>query len=165
MGSPYEEGVRHGPIISQAQMEKVLRFIEMGKKEKARLVCGGNRLDKDGGFFIENTIFADVTDEMYIATMDTLAPVMCVMRFHDIDEVISRANKSKSALGCGLMTQSLDTALKVADRLRTGTVMVNTWSSLEPTTSFGGFKESGIGREMGEESLHSYLETKTILMK
>jgi acyl-CoA reductase-like NAD-dependent aldehyde dehydrogenase len=164
VAEPFEEEVSHGPIINQTQLEKVMRYIEMGKKEKARLVCGGNRMDVPG-FFVENTVFADVTDEMYIATQDVQAPVMCIMRFSDLQDVLRRINKTKSSLGCGVVTQSLKSALRVAEFLKTGTVMVNCWSAIEPTTSFGGFKESGTGKELGEESLESYLETKTVIVR
>ena len=164
IGTPYEKDVRHGPIISQIQFEKVHKYIEMGKKEKARLVCGGTQLDREG-FFVENTVFADVTDSMYIAQNQVLGPVMCIMKFSCLDEVIARVNKTKCGLGCGVATSKIETALKIAEKINTGTVMVNSWSSLEPTTPFGGFKDCGIGKEMGQEALDNYLEIKTVIIR
>ena len=102
VGDPFEESTENGPLISQVQMDKVLNYIETGKKEGANLVCGGNRINRDG-FFVETTIFADVTDDMTIAKEEIFGPVMSILKFKDIDEVISRANASKYGLASGVV--------------------------------------------------------------
>ena len=145
-------------------MDKVLNYIETGKKEGARLVCGGKRIDRDG-FFVETTIFADVTDDMTIAKEEIFGPVMSIMKFSDVNEAIERANDSRYGLASGLVTQNLNQAIKVSNALQSGQVWVNCWLGLQPSTPFGGFKESGIGRELGEKSLDGYLESKTVIIK
>ena len=129
-------------------MDRVLNYIEQGKKEGARLVCGGNRIDRDG-YFVETTIFADVTDEMTIAKEEIFGPVMCIMKFSEIDEAIARANDSRYGLASGVMTSDINSAMKVSNALKSGRVWVNCWLENQPSTPFGGFKESGIGRELG----------------
>ena len=108
-------------------MDKVLNYIDIGKKEGATLVTGGNRLDREG-FFVEQTIFTDVTDDMTIAKEEIFGPVMSIMKFKTIEEAIQRANNSRYGLVSGVVTQSLDSALKVADKMKTGQVYVNCWA-------------------------------------
>lgn len=127
-------------------------------------MCGGKRLDRKG-YFVDTTIFADVTDDMTIAKEEIFGPVMSIMKFKDIDEVISRANASKYGLVGGVVTQSLDSAVKISNKMKAGQVYVNCWAANQPSTPFGGFKESGIGRELGQKSLDGYLETKAVMIK
>ena len=110
VGDAFEEGVENGPLITKAQMEKVLGYIEQGKKEGAKLLCGGNRMDRPG-YFVETTVFADVTDDMAIAKEEIFGPVMSIMKFKTIEEVIKRANNSRTGLASGLCTQSLNSAI------------------------------------------------------
>ena len=119
VGDAFEEGVFNGPQISQIQLDKILAYIDSGKKQGARLMCGGNRMNRKG-YFVETTVFADVTDDMTIAKEEIFGPVMSIMKFKTVDEVIERANKSHYGLVSGVMTQNLDTALKISSSLQTG---------------------------------------------
>lgn len=140
-----------------------MNYIESGKSQGAKLVCGGNRIQRDG-FFVETTVFADVTDEMTIAKEEIFGPVMCIMKFSDINDAVKRANNSRYGLAAGVITKDLNSAVKVSNALQSGIVWVNCWIKMEPSCPFGGFKESGIGREQGEKSLEGYLESKTVVM-
>jgi aldehyde dehydrogenase (NAD+) len=127
-------------------------------------LTGGKRHGTKG-FYVEPTVFSDVTDEMTIAKDEIFGPVMTIMKFKDTDEVIARANKSNYGLGAGLVTKSIDTALKVSNGLRAGTVYVNCYDVFDAAAPFGGFKDSGLGRELGEAGLKQYLESKTVIIK
>ena len=141
-----------------------MNYIKLGEKEGARLVCGGKRLNRKG-YFIDTTIFADVKDEMTIAKEEIFGPVMSIMKFKTIDEVIERANNSDYGLVAGIVSKSMDNILEISNALRTGQVFVNTWIATNTTTPFGGFKNSGLGRELGKHGLREYLESKTVIIK
>jgi aldehyde dehydrogenase (NAD+) len=145
-------------------MNRVLSYIEHGKREGARLVSGGKRWGTKG-WYVEPTIFADVKDEHTIAREEIFGPVKSIFKFEDIDEVIHRANKSSYGLGAGVVTENHAEANYLVKRLRVGTVYVNCYNAFASMTPFGGFKDSGIGRELGEEGLNNYLELKTIIEK
>jgi aldehyde dehydrogenase (NAD+) len=130
------------------QLDKILNYVKIGKKEGAKLLCGGKRIKRDG-YFMETTIFSDVTDDMTIAKDEIFGPVMSILKFKTIDEVIERGNNSKFGLVSGIVTQSLDSALKISSKMKSGLVFVNCYAANQVTTPFGGFKESGIGREAG----------------
>jgi aldehyde dehydrogenase (NAD+) len=164
VGNQFDATANQGPQIDGTQMDKILGYIESGKKEGAKIHCGGNRVG-DKGFFVEPTVFSDVTDDMKIAREEIFGPVMSIMKFNDIDDVIKRANDSEYGLGAGLCTNSMDNAFRLVNGIRAGTVYVNCYDVFDATTTFGGFKDSGIGRELGEAGLHNYLESKTVIMK
>ena len=145
-------------------MNKILNYVNIGQKEGARLLTGGKRHGTKG-FFVEPTVFADVKDDMTIAKEEIFGPVMSILKFKDIDDVIRRANDSQYGLGAGIVTRSVDNALKLANGIRAGTVYVNCYDVFDANTPFGGFKDSGIGRELGEYGLRNYLETKTVIVK
>ena len=145
-------------------MEKILNYIDIGKKEGAKLLTGGKRVGNKG-YFVEPTVFTDVQDNMTIAKEEIFGPVMSILKFKDIDEVIKRANDSNYGLGAGVVTKNIENALKISNGLRAGTVYVNCYDVFDAVTPFGGYKDSGIGRELGEYGLRSYLETKTVIMK
>ena len=145
-------------------MNKILNYVNIGQKEGARLLTGGKRHGTKG-FFVEPTVFADVKDDMTIAKEEIFGPVMSILKFKDIDDVIRRANDSQYGLGAGVVTRSVDNALKLANGIRAGTVYVNCYDVFDANTPFGGFKDSGIGRELGEYGLRNYLETKTVIVK
>lgn len=145
-------------------MNKILGYIDRGKKEGAKLLTGGNRKG-DKGFFVEPTVFSDVKDDMVIAKEEIFGPVMSIMKFKTIDEVIERANNSNYGLGAGLVTSNMENAFKLAHSLRAGTVYVNCYDVFDPQTVFGGYKDSGIGRELGKNALNNYLETKTVIIQ
>jgi aldehyde dehydrogenase (NAD+) len=141
-----------------------MNYIDVGKKEGAKLLTGGKRVGSRG-WFVEPTVFADVKDDMTIAKEEIFGPVMSILKFKDIDEVIQRANNSCYGLGAGVVTKSVDNALKISNGLRAGTVYVNCYDVFDANTPFGGFKDSGIGRELGEAGLKNYLESKTVIIK
>jgi len=145
-------------------MTKILGYINSGKKEGGRLVAGGERHGKKG-YFVQPTVFADVQDHMTIAKEEIFGPVMSILKFKNVDEVIQRANSSQYGLAAGVVTKNIDNAIKISNGLRTGTVWVNCYDVFDSTTPFGGFKDSGLGRELGEAGLRNYLETKTVVIK
>jgi len=164
LGGQFTEGVQQGPQIDRTQMEKILGYVESGKKEGAELLTGGARFG-DKGFYVEPTVFAGVTDEMTIAKEEIFGPVMSIMKFSDMDEVIARANNSNYGLAAGVVTKDLDNALTLAHSLRAGTIYVNCFDVFTESTSFGGYKDSGIGREVGKNGMKNYLESKNVIIK
>ncbi len=152
-----------GPVISKRQMDRVLSYIELGQQEGATLLCGGKaRPDKGGGFFIEPTCFVDVTNDMRIAQEEIFGPVLVVIPFEDDDDAVRIANASDYGLSGGVSSASVDRALAVARRIRTGSVSVNGGMCIAGDLPFGGYKASGIGREWGLEGIEEFLETKLI---
>lgn len=141
-----------------------MNYIDIGKKEGANLLTGGKRHGTKG-WFVEPTVFSDVNDHMTIAKEEIFGPVMTIMKFKTIDEVIQRANHSNYGLGAGVVTKNIDNAIKISNGLRVGTVYVNCYDVFDANTPFGGFKDSGIGRENGEAGLKNYLESKTVIIK
>lgn len=141
-----------------------MNYIDIGKKEGAKLLTGGTRVGSKG-WFVAPTVFSDVNDDMTIAKEEIFGPVMSILKFKSIDEVIERANNSHYGLGAGVVTRSVDNALKLANGIRAGTVYVNCYDVFDANTPFGGFKDSGVGRENGEYGLKNYLETKTVIIK
>ena len=164
VGDPFDPQTDQGPQVDNDQFQKILKYIESGKKEGAHLLTGGKQVGKKG-YCIEPTVFADVQDNMTIAKEEIFGPVMSILKFKSVDEVIQRANNSEYGLGAGIVTKNIDNVLKISNGLRTGTVYVNCYDVFDATTAFGGFKDSGIGRELGEYGLRNYLETKTVIIK
>jgi aldehyde dehydrogenase (NAD+) len=152
-----------GPVISKRQLERVASYVEIGKKEGARLLAGGNiRTDKGSGFFIEPTCFVDVNNRMRIAQEEIFGPVLVVIPFENDDDAVRIANDSEYGL-CGVVhSGNQERALKIARRLRAGSVSVNGGMCIAPDLPFGGYKRSGIGREWGREGIEEFLETKAI---
>jgi len=164
VGNPFDENTLQGPQVDDENFERVLAYIESGKKEGAKLEFGGKRWG-DVGFFIEPTVFSNVTDDMKIASEEIFGPVQSILKFKTLDEVIERANETTYGLAAGIVTQSLDSALTFANAVEAGSVWVNCYDAVVPQAPFGGFKQSGHGRELGEDALELYLETKTISIK
>jgi aldehyde dehydrogenase (NAD+) len=161
LGDPFDPATEQGPQVDRTQFDKILELIESGKGQGARVVTGGERFG-DKGFFIKPTIFADVQDEMRIATEEIFGPVMQVLKFKDIEEVVTRANTTEYGLAAAVWTRDIARAHSVAERLRAGTVWVNCYDVFDAAAPFGGFKASGIGRELGEKALDNYTEHKTV---
>jgi aldehyde dehydrogenase (NAD+) len=161
LGDPFDPETEQGPQVDKTQFDKVLGYIESGKQQGARCVTGGGRSGSKG-YFIQPTVFADVKDDMKIATEEIFGPVMQVLRFKNMDEVVDRANTTDYGLAAAVWTRDIGKAHAIADRVRAGTVWVNCYDVFDAAAPFGGFKASGIGRELGEKSLDNYTEHKTV---
>jgi aldehyde dehydrogenase (NAD+) len=164
LGDPMDPKTEQGPQVSQEQLDKILGYVQLGEKQGANLVTGGERHGKQG-FFVEPTIFDNVKDDMKIAQDEIFGPVVSVLPFSDFDEMIARANRTNYGLAAGVWTKNIDTAHRYAAEVKAGTVWVNCYHVVETVTPFGGFKQSGIGRENGEAVLEHYTETKTVTIK
>lgn len=164
VGDPFEEGVVQGPQIDEVQFKKILDLIESGKTEGATVECGGEALG-GGGYFIKPTVFSGVQDNMRIAKEEIFGPVQQIFKFKTLEEVIERANSTNYGLASGVLTKNIDTALMFAQAVHAGSVWVNCYNAVNVQSPFGGFKESGHGREMGEDGLKEYLEVKTITIR
>lgn len=156
--------VSMGPQVSDVQQNTVWKYIKEGKREGATCVLGGKRLDEPG-FFIQPTIFTNVTDDMVIAKEEIFGPVMSLLKFRTLDEAIKRGNKTNYGLAAGIFSQDINTCLKFASHIKAGTVWINTYNSFDAAQPFGGFKESGIGRELGEYALEAYTQIKAVMIK
>eukprot|EP00117_Sycon_ciliatum_P012519 scpid71559/ scgid13556/ Aldehyde dehydrogenase, mitochondrial; ALDH class 2; ALDH-E2; ALDH1 len=164
VGDPLADESEQGPQVDQVQFTKILDLIDSGKKEGAKLECGGER-HGDKGFFIQPTVFSGVEDDMRIAKEEIFGPVMQIMKFKTVEEVIDRANNTVYGLAASVFTKDIDRALRVAHALRAGSMWVNSYNVLRPSAPFGGFKMSGVGRELGEYGLQQYSEIKTVAIK
>jgi aldehyde dehydrogenase (NAD+) len=153
LGDPFDTSTEQGPQVDKTQFDKVLGYIESGKKQGARCVTGGERFGSKG-YFIKPTVFADVKDGMKIATEEIFGPVMQVLKFKDVDEVVERANSTDYGLAAAVWTRDIKKAHTIAERLR--------YDVFDAAAPFGGYKSSGIGRELGEKALDSYTELKTV---
>lgn len=161
IGDPLDPETEHGPQVDRAQFDKVLHYIDLGRKAGAQMLTGGSRWG-ERGYYIQRTLFGEVTDEMPIARDEIFGPVLSVLRFSDVDEVIRRANDTCYGLAAAVWTRDIQKAHYVASKIQAGTVWVNCYYATDVAAPFGGFKMSGIGRELGEEGLRPYLETKTV---
>lgn len=165
LGDPRDSETEMGTIASPAQFDKVLRYFDIARDEGARLVAGGRRATGPGldqGLFVEPTVFADVTNDMRIAREEVFGPVASVLRFESEDEALAIANDTEFGLAAGVWTLNLPRAHRMASALRAGTVWVNNYRKTSYLTPFGGFDQSGIGRENGPDALYEYTEEKSV---
>jgi aldehyde dehydrogenase (NAD+) len=164
VGNPFDLKTDLGAQIDEDQYKKILQYIEIGQKEGARLVTGGKPIGGEG-YFIQPTIFADVKDNMKIAQEEIFGPVMSVIKFDSMQDLVEKANNTIYGLAAAVVTKDLDKALYVANHIRAGTVWVNSYHVVDPAAPFGGFKQSGLGRELGEYGLQAYTEVKTVYIR
>lgn len=162
VGDPFTD-VDQGPQVDDAQFKKIMSYIDKGNKEGARLVCGGKRLGNEG-YYVEPTVFADVSDQMAIAREEIFGPVQCITKYKTFDEVIERSNSSNYGLAAGIFSNNINTINRLTRGLRSGTVWVNCYNIYDAAVPFGGYKDSGIGREKGEYALHNYTQVKAVYM-
>ncbi|CAF3303480.1 unnamed protein product [Rotaria socialis] len=164
VGNPFDDMTTQGPQINDSQFKKILSYIESGKQEGAKLECGGEKACEKG-YFIKPTIFSGVKDDMKIAREEIFGPVMSVLKFDSYDDVLKRANGTSFGLGAGVITKDLTRGLTFAKQLQAGSVWVNDYDAVCNQAPFGGFKQSGHGRELGRYGLEAYYEVKTVVVK
>ncbi|KAM0251100.1 hypothetical protein ACHAQJ_008345 [Trichoderma viride] len=164
VGDPFHPESFQGPQISKVQFDRIMGYIDAGKQEGATLEVGGER-HGEKGFFIKPTIFTDVTADMKIMREEIFGPVAAIAKFKDEEEIIRMANDSHYGLASAVHTTDLNTAIRVADALQAGTVWINTYNYLHAQIPFGGYKQSGIGRELGEAALAGYTQNKSVTMR
>ncbi|XP_053576821.1 cytosolic 10-formyltetrahydrofolate dehydrogenase [Bombina bombina] len=166
IGDPLDRSTDHGPQNHKAHLNKLIEYCQTGVQEGATLVYGGRQLPRPG-FFFEPTIFTNVKDEMFIAKEESFGPVMIISKFKDgdVDGVLKRANDTEFGLASGVFTKDISKALYVSEKLQAGTVFVNTYNKTDVAAPFGGFKQSGFGKDLGEEALNEYLKTKTVTIE
>ncbi|CAO3592383.1 unnamed protein product [Absidia cylindrospora] len=161
VGDPTDEATFQGPQISQLQYDRIMGYIESGKSEGAKVYLGGAR-HGDKGYFIQPTVFTDVTPKMKIVQEEIFGPVVVVSKFKDVEEVIELAHDTTYGLAAAVFTENVTRAIEVSNRLEAGTVWVNAYNVLSPQVPFGGYRQSGVGRENGEYALDNYLQVKTV---
>jgi len=161
IGDPMDEDVSFGPMVSENQMNIALGYIEKGKADGARLIYGGERIDRDG-YFLQPTVFADVTDNMTIAREEIFGPVMSVLDFETEEEVMARANDTEFGLAAGVFTNDLTRAHRIVAGFEAGTCYINTYNLAPVEAPFGGSKMSGVGRENSKLAINHFSEMKTV---
>ena len=167
VGRPWEEGVQVGALVDERQLKKVLSYVDIGKEEGATVITGGRRLTEDGldkGCFMAPTLLGDVTPDMRVAQEEIFGPVAVVIKFHTEEEALASANDSVYGLGGAVWTQDINRAIRVARGVHTGRMWVNTYNELPAHAPFGGYKQSGIGRETYLSILSAYTQTKNIFI-
>ena len=161
VGDPLDESTQMGAQVSEEQFTKVLGYIEGGREAGAKVVTGGRRAE-ERGYFVEPTIFDGVSPEMTIAREEIFGPVVSTLTFSDIDEAVATANNTDYGLAAGIWTRDVGKAHRVASQLKAGTVWVNTYNTFDAASPFGGYKQSGFGRELGRHALDLYTQTKSV---
>lgn len=161
IGDPFDEETFHGPQINKSQFDKILSYIDIGKKEGAKVACGGKRWGNKG-YFIEPTVLINCNNNMRVMREEIFGPVVAIGTFKTIEEAIDLANDSEYGLAGGVYTSDIDTAIKVTNEVQAGTMWVNCYDVFDQSTPFGGYKKSGFGRELGEYALSEYTQVKVV---
>ncbi len=164
-GDPMDPKTRLGPLTTESQLRKVTEYIDIGQKEGAKLIAGGTkaRVREDGkGYYFNPTIFDDVKNDMKIAKEEIFGPVLAVIKFKDVNDVIKQANETIYGLSAGIWTKDVKKAHKIARALKAGTVWINTYNLFDVAVPFGGYKMSGFGRELGKEAIEHYTHVKSV---
>ncbi|MFE4956032.1 aldehyde dehydrogenase family protein [Streptomyces sp. NPDC056653] len=164
VGDPFAEDTVLGPVVSAEQFDRVNSYVAIGRAEGAEVAIGGGEYDSPG-YFVQPTVFTGVDNSMRLAREEIFGPVAALITFRDVDEAVRIANDTDYGLAAAIATSNVSTAHSLARRLRAGVVWVNTYSELDLTFPFGGFKQSGIGRELGEKSLDSFTELKSVFIR
>lgn len=164
VGDPFDEKTTQGPQVNAQQMNKILELIDSGIKEGAKLEIGGKRIGNKG-YYIQPTVFSNVSDNMRIAKEEIFGPVQQIIKFKTIDEIIKRSNDTIYGLGSGVITKNIDTAIQYAQGVKAGSVWINCYFEVTTQTPLGGYKMSGFGREFGENAIQEYTEVKTITIR
>lgn len=164
LGDPRKPETVIGPMAGERHLRKVEEYVDLARKEGGRIVCGGERLDLDGGYYYKPTVIADLPNDSRVIQEEIFGPVLTVQPFDSEDEAIELANSTPYGLASGVQTGNLARAHRVADRLQAGIVWVNDWAMLDPAVPFGGVKDSGFGREYGTEALDAYTTTKSVVV-
>jgi acyl-CoA reductase-like NAD-dependent aldehyde dehydrogenase len=163
VGDPLDKSTQMGAQVSMAQYERIVGFLESGKKSGAKVIAGGNGLrDKLGGYFVQPTLFAETNQQMQIVKEEIFGPVLAAQSFEDLEDLVGKANDTNYGLSAGIWTQDITKAHTVARRLKAGTVWINCYNAFDTGVPFGGFKESGFGRELGRQALDLYTGEKAV---
>lgn len=164
VGDPFAADTEQGPQVDEDQLKKILKYVDLGRQQGARLIAGGHRFGSKG-YFVEPTVFADVSDDMKIAQDEIFGPVQSISKYSTIEEIIERANNSSYGLAAGIIAKDINVINTLSRALRAGTVWVNTYNVFSHNVPFGGYKMSGIGRDKGEYALQHYTQVKAIYQK
>jgi acyl-CoA reductase-like NAD-dependent aldehyde dehydrogenase len=165
VGDPLDDATKLGAIVNEAQESKILDYIAAGRRAGARVCLGGERLPSARGRFIQATVLDCVPADSTVAREEIFGPVLSIIRFKTVDEAIRIANGTSYGLSAGIWTRDYDTVVGAARRLRAGTIWVNTWLQGHAELSFGGYKQSGLGRELGRTAVEEYTETKSVVLQ
>ncbi|MGW2382341.1 aldehyde dehydrogenase family protein [Streptomyces sp. NPDC001658] len=164
VGDPRDPGTVVGPMAGEKHLKKVEEYVDLARKEGGRIVCGGERLDLDGGYYYKPTVIADLSNDSRVVQEEIFGPVLTVQPFDTEDEAVALANSTPYGLASGIQTSNLARAHRIADRLQAGIVWINDWAMLDPAVPFGGVKDSGFGREYGPEALAAYTRVKSVVV-
>jgi phenylacetaldehyde dehydrogenase len=164
LGSGFDPGTQMGPLVSQEQLDRVCGYIDAGQKEGAKMTTGGRRHGEQG-YFVEPTVFAQTNPGMKIVEEEIFGPVVAAMPFDDPDEVLAKANNTTYGLAAAVWTRDISKAHRLAKRIKAGTVWINCYNVFDAALPFGGYKESGWGREMGRAAVELYTESKAVTSK
>lgn len=164
VGNPFDADTKLGPLISSKQRDRVMSYVDVGNDEGATLLTGGRQVH-EAGYFVEPTVFSGVRNAMKIAQEEIFGPVACVIPFDTEDDVIAQGNDSAYGLAGGIWTRDIGRAHRIAGALKGGRIWINTFGETDPVMSFGGYKQSGLGREFGAESIQTYTEAKSVMLR